>query len=202
MSDPFLKSFPSDIERQKRVGRFFDEFLIPTITQGGSTFFDLEIGCGHGHWLTNYAMANADVMSVGIDLITKRVSKATLKKEKRNLSNLFFYKAEAVEFVSLIPDSIKIQNTFVMFPDPWPKHKHHKRRLIQHDFLTLLHSKTKSSGKIYFRTDHKPYFDWTVEIFEQSPLWSSCSSTMPLEHSSYFQELLPDFQTFCGQALN
>ena len=202
MSDPFLNRFPSDIERQKRVGRFFDELLIPTLTQSGSTLFDLEIGCGHGHWLTNYAMANINVTSVGIDLITKRVSKATAKKEKRNLSNLFFYKAEAVEFISLIPDSIKIQNTFVMFPDPWPKHKHHKRRLIQHDFLTLLHSKTKSSGKIYFRTDHEPYFDWTVEIFEQSPLWSSCSSTMPLEHSSFFQELLPDFQTFCGQALN
>jgi len=202
MSDSFLNRFPSDIERLKRVGRFFDELLIPTINQDGSTFFDLEIGCGHGHWLTNYAMANVDVTSVGIDLITKRVSKATAKKEKRNLSNLFFYKAEAVEFISLIPDSIKIQNTFVMFPDPWPKHKHHKRRLIQHDFLTLLHSKTKSSGKIYFRTDHEPYFDWTVEIFEQSPLWSSCSSTMPLEHSSFFQELLPDFQTFCGQALN
>ena len=202
MNDPFLNRFPSDIERQNRVGRFFNELLIPTMTQGGSTLFDLEIGCGHGHWLTNYAMANIDVTSVGIDLITKRVSKATAKKEKRNLSNLFFYKAEAVEFISLIPDSIKIQNTFVMFPDPWPKHKHHKRRLIQHDFLTLLHSKTKSSGKIYFRTDHEPYFDWTVEIFEQSPLWSSCSSTMPLEHSSYFQELLPDFQTFCGQALN
>ena len=202
MSDPFLNRFPSDIERQKRVGRFFDELLIPTITQGGSTLFDLEIGCGHGHWLTNYAMANVDVVSVGIDLITKRVSKATAKKEKRNLSNLFFYKAEAVEFISLIPDSIKIQNTFVMFPDPWPKHKHHKRRLIQHDFLTLLHSKTKSYGKIYFRTDHKPYFDWTVEIFEQSPLWSSCSSPMPLEHSSFFQDLLPDFQTFCGQSIN
>ena len=81
-------------------------------------------------------MANVDITSVGIDLITKRVSKATAKKEKRNLSNLFFYKAEAVEFISLIPDSIKIQNTFVMFPDPWPKHKHHKRRLIQHDFLS------------------------------------------------------------------
>ena len=171
------------------------------MTQGGSTLFDLEIGCGHGHWLTNYAMANIDVTSVGIDLITKRVSKATAKKEKRNLSNLFFYKAEAVEFISLIPDSIKIQNTFVMFPDPWPKHKHHKRRLIQHDFLTLLHSKTKSSGKIYFRTDHEPYFDWTVEIFDQSLLWSSCSSTMPLEHSSYFQELLPDFQTFAAKPL-
>ena len=144
MSDPFLNRFPSDIERQNRVGRFFNELLIPTITQGGSTLFDLEIGCGHGHWLTNYAMANIDITSVGIDLITKRVSKATAKKEKRNLSNLFFYKAEAVEFISLIPDSIKIQNTFVMFPDPWPKHKHHKRRLIQHDFLTLLHSKTKS----------------------------------------------------------
>ena len=90
MSDPFLNRFPSDIERQKRVGRFFDELLIPTMTQGGSTLFDLEIGCGHGHWLTNYAMANIDVTSVGIDLITKRVSKATAKKEKKKPKQLVF----------------------------------------------------------------------------------------------------------------
>jgi len=202
MTDFFLKSFPTDTEREKRVGRFFEESLLPTLLQDATPCFDLEIGCGHGHWLTEYSMANEDIFCVGIDLITKRISKATAKKEKRNLSKLFFYKAEAKEFVSLIPDSIKIQNTFIMFPDPWPKHKHHKRRLIQQDFLTLLHSKTSPTGETFFRTDHEPYFDWAVDMFAQSPLWTSSSSPLPFEHTSYFQDLLPNFQTFCASSIH
>ena len=83
MSDPFLNRFPSDIERQKRVGRFFDELLIPTLTPKWLHSFDLEIGCGHGHWLTNYAMANINVTSVGIDLITKKESAKPPRKRKK-----------------------------------------------------------------------------------------------------------------------
>lgn len=202
MSDLFLKSFPTDTEREKRVGEFFEETLLPSLAKVQSHVFDLEIGCGHGHWLTEYSMTQEETICVGIDLITKRISKGTAKKEKRNLNNLFFYKAEAKEFVSLIPDTVKIQNTFIMFPDPWPKHKHHKRRLIQQDFLTLLHSKTSPNGKIFFRTDHEPYFKWSVDMFGQSPFWQSSLGSLPFEHTSYFQELLPNFQTFCAHPVH
>lgn len=199
MPDLFLKSFPTDIEREKRVGRFIEESLLPLVANAHSPVFDLEIGCGHGHWLTEYSMANEDTFCVGIDLITKRIEKANAKKEKRDIRKLFFYKTEAKEFITLIPNTIKILNTFIMFPDPWPKNKHHKRRLIQQDFLTLLHSKTHSSGKLFFRTDHVPYFDWTVDIITQSLLWTPSPIPLPFEHSSYFQDLLPDFQTCCAR---
>jgi tRNA (guanine-N7-)-methyltransferase len=108
---------------------------------------------------------------------------------------LFFYKAEAKEFISLIPDEIKLQNIFIMFPDPWPKNKHHKRRLIQQDFLTLLHTKTKKTGQVFFRTDHTAYFDWTIDMITTSTLWEFKSNPLPFEHKSYFQDLLPNFKT-------
>ena len=195
MPDLFLKSFPTDGEREKRVGHFLNHVLLPSIDREGTSIFDLEIGCGHGHWLTEYSTNKQNVTCVGIDLITKRIIKASAKKEKRNLNRLFFYKAEAKEFISLIPDEIKLQNIFIMFPDPWPKNKHHKRRLIQQDFLTLLHTKTKKTGQVFFRTDHTAYFDWTIDMITTSTLWEFKSNPLPFEHKSYFQDLLPNFKT-------
>ena len=202
MSDIFLRNFPTDIERQKRVGHFFEKSLLPSLSKSDSNFFDLEIGCGHGHWLTEYSTSNQQLLCVGIDLITKRITKATAKKEKRNLDNLFFYKAEAQEFVSLIPKPIQIRNTFIMFPDPWPKKRHHKRRLIQQNFLSLLHSRTIESGTFFFRTDHEPYFEWTLEEISQSSFWETSEIPFPLEHNSYFQELLPEFKTTCASPVH
>ena len=195
MTDLFLKSFPTDIEREKRVGRFFEDSLLPALNVLECSSFDLEIGCGHGHWLTEYSMVCQKNLFVGIDLITKRVKKATAKMEKRGLRNLLFYKAEAMEFISYLPDSIKINNTYLMFPDPWPKNKHHKRRLVQPNFLELLANKTQSTGNLFFRTDFTPYFEWTIEQIEKSSRWSLANTTLPFEHTSYFQDLLPDFQT-------
>ena len=195
MTDSFLKSFPTDKEREKRVGRFFEDLLLPKLNEMKCNFFDIEIGCGHGHWLTEFSMSFSETFFVGVDLITKRVEKATAKMEKRNLENLLFYKAEAQEFISHIPDSIKINNTYLMFPDPWPKNKHHKRRLVQPSFLELLATKTLPSGKFFFRTDFKPYFEWTTERIEESTVWTLGSDSLPYDHTSYFQDLLPEFQT-------
>ena len=200
MTDRFLKSFPTDLEREKRVGRFFEDSLLPALKDIGSNSFDLEIGCGHGHWLTEYSMAFEKNFFVGIDLITKRVEKASAKMKKRDRGNLLFYKAEAKEFISYLPDSLKINNTYLMFPDPWPKYKHHKRRLVQPSFLELLANKTQATGKLFFRTDFTPYFEWTTDQLETSPFWTPSNTALPFEHSSYFQDLLPDFHT-CSATL-
>ena len=194
MTDTFLKTFPTDKEREKRVGRFFEDQLLPKINEMDDNCFDLEIGCGHGHWLTDFAIEEKKALLIGIDLITKRIKKANSKMKKRNLTNLLFFKAEAKEFLTLIPETISIHNTYMMFPDPWPKHKHHKRRLIQPSFLSLLASKTLPSGKFFFRTDFNPYFEWTAQHIEESPAWTLTNDTLPYEHTSYFQDILPEFK--------
>ena len=195
MTDPFLKGFPTDEERKVRVGRFVEEQLVPILAELEKESFDLEIGCGHGHWLTEFAMRESATVFVGIDLISRRIDKALSKRDKRNLSNLLFFKTEAKEFVTYLPEKLRIDNTYLMFPDPWPKHKHHKRRLIQSDFMELLAGKTAQGGNLFFRTDHAPYFDWTKELLESSSCWSIDGDSVPFEHTSYFQDLLPEFQT-------
>ena len=109
------------LARIGRVGDFISTNIIPKLASGKSNFVNLEIGCGHGHWLTSLASSHRNELFIGIDLLSKRVRKADRKKELAHLDNVFFLKAEASEFLEALPEKIHIKNTFVMYPDPWPK---------------------------------------------------------------------------------
>ena len=90
-----------------------------------------EAGCGHGHWLTSYAEAHPETICVGVDLISWRIRKGLDKRDKRGLKNLFFYKAELGEFMDVYQRAISFERTVLLFPDPWPKARHHRRRMVQ-----------------------------------------------------------------------
>ena len=156
----------------------------------------LEIGCGHGHWLTAYAEAYPEEFCVGLDLLSQRILKSQKKADKRNLTNIRFLKAEALEWLEILPEDIGLSKVMVLFPDPWPKKRHHKRRLIQPEFLALLATRMAPGGKLFFRTDHDPYFEWTMEHLAVHPDWDlDQSPEWPMERSTYFQELMTSYQT-------
>ena len=91
-----------------------------------------EAGCGHGHWLTDYAEDTPDQFCIGIDLISFRIRKGLAKRDKRGLKNLHFIKAELGEFLEVLPERVRFDMTVLLFPDPWPKAKHHRRRWRRH----------------------------------------------------------------------
>ncbi|MGJ8649057.1 MAG: tRNA (guanosine(46)-N7)-methyltransferase TrmB [Opitutaceae bacterium] len=153
-----------------------------------------EAGCGHGHWLADYAEANPEVTCVGIDLITWRIRKGLDKRDKRNLKNLFFYKAELGEFLEVLPPHIRFERTVLLFPDPWPKAKHHRRRMVQAAFLDEVAKRTDAAGTFCFRSDDRPYFDWTVEHLEAHPEWEiDDAAQWPHETETYFQSLMEEY---------
>ena len=195
MMDLFLKQYSDKKIREGRVLEFFNNENISTFIKSNPNNIDFEIGCGHGHWLNAYAKLNPNRLCLGVDLNTKRVQKSNHKKRLNNLSNLFFLKADANEFINFKPPDIKFSKIFIFFPDPWPKNRHHKKRLIQHSFLKLLQCHTGKESQIYFRTDHEDYFNWTKSIFEDSKDWFLSNLQWPLEHQSYFQDLLPTFSS-------
>ena len=182
--------------RSKRVGEWLANTLVPSLENNGNTSFNFEIGCGHGHWLTSYAIKKPSLNFVGIDLISKRIEKANAKVEKRNLYNVCFCKAEANEFLEFC--DYELSNTFIMYPDPWPKKRHFKRRLVQLSFLELLAKKTKYDGKLFFMTDHTDYFNWASTMISDSKYWELTDSEWPHEELSYFQNILPSNQFFCA----
>lgn len=167
---------------------------------GARTRLALELGCGHGHWLTAYAECHQEQFCLGLDLITKRVAKANAKRDKRGLYNLVFLKAEAHEFLELLPHGVELEAIFFLFPDPWPKKRHHRRRMIQPELLDLLAARCPVDTPLYFRTDHGPYFTWTVEHIDTHPHWQrDPEAPWAFERETYFQQLLPDYQSLVAR---
>ena len=177
------------LTRISRVGDFIATNIIPKLASSNSNCVNLEIGCGHGHWLSSLASLRKKELFVGIDLLSKRIRKADRKKELAYLDNVFFLKAEASEFLEALTKKIHIKNTFVMYPDPWPKKRHHKNRLIQDSFLSLLHINSQKESKLFFKTDHVAYFEWTKQIISESASWDLGSEPWPHNASSYFDDL-------------
>ena len=152
--------------------------------------FTLEIGCGHGHWLAAYAKANPEEFCLGIDLITGRIEKSLRKQELQNIKNISFLKAEATEVLDALPASTKIEKIFILYPDPWPKRRHHKNRFLCAENLTRLATVSTPDAKLYFRTDDADYFEWTIRELKNHPNWQICEKTSwPFETPTFFEEL-------------
>jgi tRNA (guanine-N7-)-methyltransferase len=188
-------------ERIDRVGDYLMNHVLPSTKLHKTNQFNLEIGSGHGHWLTSYASNKPSEVFVGIDLISKRVQKSETKKKNHKLKNVFFIKAEVTEFFQALPECLKINSSFIMFPDPWPKKRHSKNRIIQYDFLTSLSQISTRTSKLYFRTDDKPYFDWTTSIIKNHTKWELCLTEWPHESNSFFQDLFNDSFTCTARIL-
>jgi len=185
-------------ERIKRVG----EYLTKYITSKGlheNRKVILEIGCGHGHWLSSFAAKNKENLFIGIDLITKRIEKCNKKKNSLGLTNLFFIKTEALEFLSALSGELQVDSIFFMFPDPWPKKRHFKNRLIQHHLLNKIADCSATDSKIFFRSDHSGYFQWTLEHLECNESWQIIDEEWPHESASFFQDLFENSYTCSAQ---
>lgn len=164
-----------------------------------NTLFVWEIGCGHGHFLTAYARAHPTELCVGIDLATERIVRANRKRDRAKLGNLHFLQAEARLFLETLPPGALCSRIFILFPDPWPKLRHHKHRIMQPDFLSAVAQRTGEGARLYFRTDHEPYFRDTQSILRDHPDWSVTDEVWLFEHETVFQSRAPIFHSFVAK---
>lgn len=162
----------------------------------------LEIGCGKGHYLSAYAAAFPEEVCVGIDLISERVRDSKRRAQNKGATNAYFFKAEAMEFLEAMPRDAVLEKIFIFFPDPWPKERHHKRRLMQQEFLDYIRQFAQAGTKLYFRTDYDEYFQWTLDVVNENSNWQLLKENeLPIEEVSQFQRILPKFSTLIAQAL-
>jgi len=186
------ESHARELARQAGRKAELRERLERDLAEVGPILF--EAGCGHGHWLTSFAEAHPQTCCVGIDLISWRIRKCLNKRDKRGLDNLHFYKAELNEFLEVLPESVRFERTVLLFPDPWPKARHHRRRMVQNAFLDEVAKRTDPGGQFCFRSDDRPYFDWTVEHLEAHPDWRiDPAAEWPHENDTYFQGLMEEY---------
>lgn len=162
-----------------------------TETLRGHETFTFEVGCGHGHWLAAYAAAHPAESCVGIDLITHRVERSRRKQALGKLANVLFLKAEATEFLDALPEGKRLAKVFILYPDPWPKKRHHKNRFISEANLDRLAAHAAPGATLHFRTDDEAYHAWTRDHLVRHPRWELVADApWPFERTTFFEDMM------------
>jgi tRNA (guanine-N7-)-methyltransferase len=121
-----------------------------------------EIGFGMGSATAAIAQANPEKNYLGIEVFRPGVGRLLYEIEKRGLSNIRIIEYDAAEvFARLLPD-LSLAAVHLFFPDPWPKKRHHKRRLVRRPFTELLARKLTGGGYLYMVTDWEDYALWAL----------------------------------------
>ncbi len=125
---------------------------------GNENPVEVEIGCGKAKFLIARAVEYPQINFLGIDVVWKWMKFAVQRSEKRSLANVKFLRADARETIKhgLRPGSVSVFHIY--FPDPWPKRRQRKRRLITGEFLRILHERLAGAGLVELATDHLDYF--------------------------------------------
>jgi tRNA (guanine-N7-)-methyltransferase len=174
--------YPAIIEQRRQELRTELGRILPA-----NASFTWEVGSGHGHFLTAYARAHPEKLCIGIDLVSERVGRATRKRERAQLENLHFLRGDARLFLEALPPGAQLAEVFILFPDPWPKLRHHKHRILQPEFLVALAGHASRGCALYFRTDYRPYFDRACATIRASVHWEIQETPWPFEFETVFQ---------------
>lgn len=135
--------------------------------------FIVEIGFGMGDASARIAEALPDRGFLGIEVHAPGVGQLLLEIERRGLKNLRVCRHDAMEVVEAMLAPESVDGFHIFFPDPWPKKRHHKRRIMRQDFIALLASRLKPEGYLYFVTDWEDYAETTLALLSEEPLLSN-----------------------------
>jgi tRNA (guanine-N7-)-methyltransferase len=170
-------------ERREELRHTIGKFIKP------SAQFVWEVGCGHGHFLTAYAAAHPDQACIGVDITSDRIGRAERKRARARLNNLNFVRADAEDFLQVMPERARFTSIFILFPDPWPKRRHHKNRIVKAEFLSAAAARSQKGACLFFRTDHEPYFREVSFLLTEHPNWSGPDAApWPFDEPTVFEK--------------
>jgi len=134
-------------------------------------FSVLEVGFGGGEHLVAQAGALPDARFIGVEPFLNGVASCLRHIEESGVQNVRLHQGDARDVIARLPDA-SLDRVDILFPDPWPKMRHWKRRLIQTEFVGELSRVVKADGEVRFATDWKHYAAWTLELFTRDPRFS------------------------------
>jgi len=140
----------------------------PRALMDGAAEAWLEIGFGGGEHLAAQAARRPDVLFIGAEPFQNGVASALRHIDEAGLTNVRVHDGDARELLARMPDA-SLERIFVLFPDPWPKARHHKRRLLQADVAAELARVLKVGGRLRFASDWANYVDWSLELLSATP---------------------------------
>ena len=126
----------------------------------------LEIGFGHGEHIYQCAKDKPDCYFLGCEAFNNGVSKLLAMLHDNPLPNLQIYHGDAIEILKELPKNIW-QEIFLLYPDPWPKTRHHKRRFVNQPHLKILYQLLHENGRLTMASDHEDYVNWIIFQIQQ-----------------------------------
>ena len=126
---------------------------------------EVEPGCGDASFLVDYARRHPERNFIGVERLLGRIRKLDRKGRRAGLANLRGVRIESSYFLQYLLPPRAASAVHVYFPDPWPKKKHHKNRLVNERFPALARAALAPGGAVYLRTDDADYFRQMTEVF-------------------------------------
>ena len=179
---------------------FFRQHSSKDIFADGNPDLPLEIdlGCGDGTFLIEMAQHYPERNFLGVERLLGRVRGVCRTIDQLGLSNAKVLRLESSYTLEWLLEKQSVTRLHLLCPDPWPKARHHKRRLVQQHFLTCLYETLTPDGEFLFKTDHPDYHEWVCEEMETfkkfRPLPWLGDGTADVNSDSFFYPKT-DFQT-------
>ncbi len=127
---------------------------------------EIEVGCGKGRFIMARAERHPEIDFLALDIASKWLKIGQARATKRGLSNLRFLPAEAREIFSDHIPAGRVSQFHVYFPDPWPKRKHHRRRVVSESVLRMMYDRLTPEGCVWIATDYADYFESILQAVQ------------------------------------
>lgn len=169
---------------------FNDRFIVP-VPEGTEPLpvaglyqipapLEIDIGCGRGRFLLARAQACPELNFLGIDKCTLRLRKIDRRAQSTGLANIRLMQGDALPLLARLPgESASI--FYVYFPDPWPKRRHHDRRLVSPRFIDMVFKALVPGGIVHLCTDHADYYQAMLKHWRPDPRFSECPPYIPTD---------------------
>jgi tRNA (guanine-N7-)-methyltransferase len=153
---------------------------------------EVELGCGDASFLVEYAARHPDRNFIGIERLLGRLRKLDRKGRRAGLANVRGVQIESAYFLQYLLPPRSASVLHIYFPDPWPKKRHHKYRLINEKFPPLARAALAPGGVVYLRTDDRDYFAQMTDVFGASKEFEKVET--PTELSDFTTDFEREFQ--------
>ena len=124
---------------------------------------EIDLGCGDGSFLIEMAQHYPERNFLGVERLLGRVRGVCKRIQELGLTNVMVLRLESQYTLEYLLAPASVSRLHLLCPDPWPKARHHKRRLVQQEFLHILQKSLSPGGEFLFKTDHPEYYEWVLE---------------------------------------
>ena len=190
MSEPdLLESIPpspiiatpsgsDSVERDQRIFKpaSWFERLVPARMFGREAPYEVELGSGDGSFLLEWARRHPDRDFIGVERLLGRIRKLDRKSQRQAIPNVLGLRIEASYCVQYLLPPSSVSAIHLYFPDPWPKRRHHKNRLVNRPFAASVLAALNPGACIHLRTDNLEYFTQMRDVFGSTPGFTSVAT--------------------------